>query len=355
MKFLLSLILIFFMGVTGYCDAPLKVGVVVNPPFVIKNEATYSGIAIDLWNEVAQGLGRPYVFIEHVCNDADKPFEILQKGEFDVLVGALSITGERYEKVDFTLPFFMDKVIAITPSDYIHNIILFLRMFLVSTGSIIGVLILLFLVYIHLLWYYERSHSKSFPRNYREGVTYLFWHHIISGRHFEIPVSFAGRLVVLFQKSLFYFIIILLNATWVSFITVTFVKYASSVQCISDLEKRKIGAIEKSKSFKAGTNIGLRVIPFKSLDEGLIALEEGHLEAFLEEQSTAEIALSEKGIGKLVVSQFSITRDLYSFATRVGSPLLREINTQILRLRRKEVPEKICKTYLPRAVKNCEF
>lgn len=355
MKLLLFIIIFGFIGPVGYCAPPLKVGVVVNPPFVIKNEAAFSGIAVDIWHEVAQELERSYTFVDQTNEDMDKPFESLAQGDVDVLIGALSITGDRYKKVDFTLPFFVDKVIAITLSDYLHNIFLFLEMFLVSAGSIIGILILLFIIYIHLLWYYERSHSKSFPQGYQKGVSYLFWSHILSGRHSEVPVSFAGRILILFQKSIFYFIVILLNATWVSFITVTFVKYASSVQNIADLEKGRTGAIEKSKSFRAGANGGLRMIPFKSLSDGMEALEAGHLEAFLEEQSIAEIYLSEKSKRKLVLSHFALKRDLYSFATRKDSPLLREINTQILTLRKKEVPEKICKIYLPRAIKNCEL
>jgi polar amino acid transport system substrate-binding protein len=355
MRFLYSLILIFFMGTAVYCDKPLKVGVVVNPPFVIKNGYTYTGIAIDLWNELATALGRSYRFIEHSEANMDKPFDSLQKGELDVLVGSLSVTRDRYQKADFTFPFFIDKIIAITLLDYMHNILFFLKLFLLSAGGIIGVFIVFFVVYINLLWYYERSHTKNFPKSYGKGVSYLFWTHILSGRHIEVPKSFPGRILILFQKSVHYFILIVLNATLISFISVTLVKYASPVQCISDLEKEKVGAIKNSKSFKAGTDMGLRMISFESLEDGIVALENGQIEAFLEDLSMAETHLKENEKAKLNISYFELKRDLYAFATQRESPLLRDINIQILKLREKEIPQKICKVYLPKSVKNCDF
>ena len=354
MRFLFSLLLIFFMGTVGYCDEPLKVGVVVNPPFVIKNGAVYTGIAIDLWEEIAQGLGTSYVFIEHPSG-SDKPFNSLQKSELDVLVGSLSITLDRHQEADFTLPFFMDKIIAITSLDYMHNIFFFIKMFFFSAGGIIGVFILLFVVYINLLWYYERFHTKNFPSSYKKGVSYLFWTHVVSGRHLEVPKSFAGRFLILFHKSVFYFILVILNATFISFMTVTLVKYATSIHSLADLEKEKVGALKESKSFRAGTSLGLRVVSFESLEEGVKALEEGHLGAFLEDFSTAETFLKDNPKVRLNITPVELKRDPYVFATPKGSPLLRDINTQILKLRIKEIPQKICKVYLPKSVKNCDF
>ncbi len=354
MRFLFSLILIFFTGLAGYCDEPLKVGIIVNPPFVIKNEAAYTGIAIDLWKEIAHGLRRSYTFVEY-SRDSDKPFDSLKKGELDVLVGSLSVTLDRHQEADFTLPFFIDKIVAITPLEYMHNIFFFIKMFLFSAGGIIGIFVLFFAIYINLLWYYERSHTKNFPRSYRKGVSCLFWNHILSGRHLEVPKSFPGRLLILFQKGVFYFILVILNATFVSFMTVTLVKYATPVQCLADLEKGKVGALKTSKPLKAGITLGLRVIPFESSEEGIKALEEGHIEAFLEDFSTAETYLKDNPKARLNVSPFELKRDLYVFATQKASPLLREINTQILELRIKETPQKICKVYLPKSIKNCDF
>jgi polar amino acid transport system substrate-binding protein len=355
MRLFFIIMFVFMMGSSGYCEEPLKVGVVIDPPFVIKNGAAYTGLAIDLWDEIAQGLKRPYTFIEYQYANEDQPFDLLQKGDFDVLVGALSITEDRYQKAEFTLPYFVDKVIAITVVEYMQNTILFIKLFLLSAGGIIATFIILFLLYIHLLWYYERSHTNNFPTSYKGGISHLFWTHVLSGRHSEIPKSSGGKLVILFQKAIFYFIIIMLNATLISFGTATLVKYANPIQCSSDLEQRKVGAVQHSKAFKTAVDMGVKVFPFDSLQAGTKALEAHHIDVFLEDLSTAEAYLKETAKHDLCPSHFALEWDLYSFATRVESPLLRQINTQMLLLRKHEIPQKICKEYLPRAVKSCQL
>lgn len=354
MRFFFSVILIFFMGTAGFCKEPLKVGVSVAPPFVVKEGSVYTGIAIDLWNEVALGLNRTSRFVEYP-DDPDKPFQALQKGEVDVFVGPLSMTLERYQKADFTLPYFVDKIVAVTHTDYVHNMGLFVKMFLVSVGGIIGLFLLIFAGYINLLWYYERAHTKNFPTNYKEGISHLFWTHVLNGHHVEIPKSLGGKAVILFQKGAFYVVIILLNATFVSFLTAFVVKYATPIQCLSDLEKVRTGAIKNSNPFNFATSLGVRVVPYESMDEGIKALEDGHIKAYLDDLSKVETYLKEKAIVNLKVSHFALKWDLYAFATPIGSPLLRDLNLQILELRSKEVPEKICTQYLPRAVKDTKL
>ena len=106
MRLLCSLFFLVILGTAGHCERPLKVGLIVQPPFVIKNDLSYNGLAVDLWNEMAQGLKRSYEFVECPTHNLCEPFDTLQKGDIDVLLGPISITMDRYEKVDFTFPFF---------------------------------------------------------------------------------------------------------------------------------------------------------------------------------------------------------------------------------------------------------
>src|SRR4051812_33659056 len=72
--------------------APLQVGVVSNPPFVMVTDGVYSGYSIDLWTRIAQLTGYQSRFVS-----AASPNELLdglRKGTFDVGVSDLSITSE---------------------------------------------------------------------------------------------------------------------------------------------------------------------------------------------------------------------------------------------------------------------
>ena len=354
MKLLIPLILIFFWATASFSSAPLKVGVIVDSPFTIKNNNTFSGIAIDLWREIAQGMQQSYTLTALPFKDREKPFEALENGEIDVLIGPLSMTENEYEMADMTLPFFIDKVVAIAPLDYIHNTFFFLEMFLYSIGGIIAVFILLFVFYIHLLWYYEKPHTKNFPQTYKKGISHLFWTHAVSGHHLEIPTSLVGKLLLLlFYRGALYIALIVLNATLISFIAVSLVHYANPIQTLSDLKKKKVGAIPKSRAFKVATNLGMRVIPVPSLEDGIKTLEEGHIGAYLEDFSDADAYLKENPSKDLSISPFELNYDLYVFATPRGSPLLREINTEMFKLRKLDIPQKICKEYFSEGVKNC--
>ncbi len=355
MRFLFSLLLVIICGTPAYSVDPLKVGVVVDAPFVMKNGATFTGIAVDLWNEVAQGLERPYQFVEVCCADIDKPFETLKRNEVDVLVGALSVSSNRYQMADFTLTTYLDKIIVLAHLDYFHTVLSFLKTFFISIGGILSIFIIIFFIYIHLLWYYERPYAKSIPDNYKQGISHIFWHHIVSGRYSEVPRSFVGKMLILCQRAIFYIILIMLNATLISFLTVSLSRSAHPFQSFSDLQKHKVGAIKDSKPYKAGIEAGLKVIPLNSLEAGVKALEEKKIDGYLASYSDVDFYLKENPNPSLGISNFELKQDPYVFATPRGSPLSREINTQILKLRSKNIPEKICKEYLPSGVKNCQL
>lgn len=355
MKSFFKLFILLFVGFQAHSASPIKVGVIEGAPFAVKSQQAYSGIAIDIWNEIAIGLKRPYVIHDVTYANPDQAFDDLEQGKIDLIIGPISVTQERYLKSEFTIPYFIDKVVAVTPSNYLHNTLRLLKLFSLSVGIILIIYFALFATYIHLLWYYERYHTKKVPKDYKEGVRYLFWMHVLSGRHEEVPKSSQGRLLVLFQRSSFYIILIILNATFISFLTVSLQRYASPVHCVADLERLKVGALKSSRSLNAASSLGIRTQPYNTTKDGIQALQTGQINAFLTDLSLADFYLKEHFIDDLSISQFTLKYDLYVFATQKGSPLLREINEQMLDLRTKGIPDKICKGYLTKGIQNCDL
>ncbi len=355
MRLLLSLFILFFMSCEGKSQPPIRVGVIDGAPFTFKRGTIHSGIAVDIWNEIALGLKRPYIISDEVYNNSEKAFDDLDNGRLDVLIGPISVTAERYLKSDFTIPYFIDKVIAVTPSNYLHNTFQLVKIFFLSVGTILLTFITIFAFYINLLWYYERSHTPKVPKQYKEGVLYLFWIHVLSGRHEEVPKSPQGKFLMLFQRSSFYIILIVLNATFISFLTISLQRYASPIQCMSDLERLRVGAIESSRSLTAASNMGIRTLPFTTIEEGMQALRNEQISAFLTDLSLADYYLKENNIDNLSISHYTLKYDNYVFVTRKGSPHLREINEQLFELRAKGIPDKICKSYLTKGIQNCDL
>lgn len=355
MKQLVLLLVFIFFGGVSYANGLLKVGVLEAPPFVMKDGPFYTGIAIDLWDEIAIGLQQPYIFVEVSFSGKENPFDVVQNKEVDVLVGPFSVTDVRYKKADFTFPFYIDQIVAIAPYDYIHNALRFVKMFFYSVGIIIVTLFLFFAFCLHLIWYYERKKASKISSEYKEGVARLFWIHILPGHRMDVPKTLAGKTLILIQTVGFYLILMALNTAFFSFMTVALVQYANPIQNISDLEGLKVGVEGHSKVFMAAKAMELNMRNYSSIGEGLKAVENGKIQVFLQDLSYADYYLKAHPEIDLTISPFRLGHDLYVFATPLGSDLVRRINEEILALRDQEVPEKICREYLRHGVKGCKL
>lgn len=346
---------LLFLKNAALASETLKVGVIEIPPFVIKQGKIYTGIAVDLWNEIAARLKVKSEFIDLPSTDTKKAFDALERREVDVLVAPLSVEPSRYKKADFTFPFFLDKVVLVSHKGYFHNLVVFIKTFVFSIGAVLFALFLLYVIYIHLFWFFERLRSKKIPDAYIKGISNLFWTHVLIGQHEQIPRSLGGKMAILIQKTATFVILIFLNAGIISFLTAFVVKYEGPVQKLSDLENVQVGAIKDSKPYEVAINAGLRVVPFESLKEGVEALDQGKIKSFVVDFSEIESYMSENAIVNLDVSDFNLRWDLYSFATPIGSSLTRKVNDIILDLRDDGIPQRIARSYLPQAVTSSEF
>ena len=82
----------------------LRVGITEVPPFVIQEvDGSWSGISIELWQQIAERNGYRY---ELLPMPFDRLLPELENRQLDIVVGALTMTAEREELIDFTHPFY---------------------------------------------------------------------------------------------------------------------------------------------------------------------------------------------------------------------------------------------------------
>jgi ABC-type amino acid transport substrate-binding protein len=78
----------------------LAVGISNDPPFTIRNsDGSWTGISVELWQELASELGLKYDFRETSLTGR---FRGLAEGWLDVSIGPLTITASREQVCDFT-------------------------------------------------------------------------------------------------------------------------------------------------------------------------------------------------------------------------------------------------------------
>ena len=83
---------------------PLRVVIKPLEPFVFVDGAVYRGFSIDLWQEIAARLGWSYEWqlVETVKDQLDA----VEQNQADIAITGISITSDREEVVDFSLPYF---------------------------------------------------------------------------------------------------------------------------------------------------------------------------------------------------------------------------------------------------------
>ena len=86
----------------GQESEPLRVGLRLAAPFVLEDgEGGYEGLAIDAWSTVADALDLEW---EAVPMDLADLIEATAEGELDLAVGALTVTADREQRLDFSHP-----------------------------------------------------------------------------------------------------------------------------------------------------------------------------------------------------------------------------------------------------------
>ena len=137
MKKMLALVSMPFLIITGICHADassqkakengtLTVGIVDNylPCSDAGASGSYSGFSVDIWREVQEKLiTKSYKFVN--IETFEKAIESASDGTVDLIASCHTITPNRLEKVNFSVPYVSDSVGIIsrkTKANYINNI-----------------------------------------------------------------------------------------------------------------------------------------------------------------------------------------------------------------------------------------
>lgn len=122
---LLLLMSLFLVGCAASASSEdtLRVGMDLRfYPFTGMDESGLaSGVEVDIAKALGEYLGRE---VEIVNTEFSMLIPALQSEEIDLILGSLSITDERSKTVDFSKPYFYDKVVALINKEFAdkHNI-----------------------------------------------------------------------------------------------------------------------------------------------------------------------------------------------------------------------------------------
>jgi len=132
-------------------------------PFSFEQDGRRKGFAIELWDNVARELKLEYD-IKLVGSAKDMVAELDDKAA-DVAVGALSITAEREEKIDFSQPFYESglQIVVSKKAGGLADPIISIIQKLVSWELLAGLAAAMVIMFIisHLVWVYEHPVNEE--------------------------------------------------------------------------------------------------------------------------------------------------------------------------------------------------
>jgi polar amino acid transport system substrate-binding protein len=316
----------------------LEVGTKEAPPFSMKDrDGRWTGISIDLWRQIATELNLNYEFQELGQYDL---LQGLTNGSLDVVVTELTITPERLDKFDFTYPFYTTGLgLAVGSQERNPLITILKQLFSINVLKIFSIILLAILIVGIVVWLFERKHNVDhFGGNTIQGIGSGFWFSAVTmttvGYGDKHPKTTGGRIVSLICMFTGIILVSFFTATIASMLTVK--QLNTSVRGLEDLKKALVGTMPytTSESFLKTSLISFKT--YESIDEGLEALVNGKIKAFVYDAPELRYRIKQQFQGKLEVLPNTYSQEDYGIALVNNSPLRKSINRVLLQRIRDE-------------------
>jgi len=321
-------------GVVG--GEPLRVVVRTLEPFVLYEQRSYSGYSVELADAIAARLGREVEV--YGVNSVAKQLDDVARGVADIAVAAVSITSDREEHVDFSLPVFQTGLTILVPRESGDGLFERARdVGAVIFGSGLPWWILAFVVVLlltaHAIWWLEHRDNPDFPSAYRHGIWDSFWWATVTvttvGYGDKTPKGRRGQVFAVVWMIVGYFLFASFTASITSSLAIN--ELRGSIAGPGDLTGNAVATLANSpaESWLVGEGIG--PVSFGSMDEVYAALDEGEVDAVVFDAPVLQYRAARDSSVQTVGSPFDTVR--YGIAIGDDEDELREqVNRALLEL-----------------------
>lgn len=154
-------------------DEPLSVVTMPLEPFVIEDGDRLTGFSFDLWEAVARQLGVEYQRVK--VSSVEELLAAVRNGQADVGIAGVSMTREREQVLDFSMPYFNAGLRTMTSTRATPTVPTLVGLvFSPVLFKVLGLSLLVLLVLAHLVWLADRG-SEEIPRAYLPGIWKALW------------------------------------------------------------------------------------------------------------------------------------------------------------------------------------
>lgn len=311
----------------------LKVGAVATPPLVIhEHNGDWSGIAVEVWREVARSLQWEYQLIPF--QNHDELGQAIQSGQIDIAIPSIPVYVMAPQDISFSQPFFSSEyAAAVAPTTW--KVTWFNSLgALVSAGILEFFLALLVLLFCggFFIWICERRKNPGeFGGSIVEGIGHGIWWSAVTmttvGYGDKSPQTFLGRMVAFVWMFSGFILLSVFVSALVSNISS---KVHSGMDAVRTLKGARVGVLSDSPASSYLQARGIEPIQFKDLAELKQALGHHKIDAiFADSAHLQRVDWDPVGIRPIIIAQ-SNGANWYAFAFKHDSPLEEPLNRAIL-------------------------
>ncbi len=311
----------------------VTVGVRLSAPFVIAEGDGFTGLSVELWEDLASRLGLQWDY--RTYDTARALVDATAAGEVDVAVTNLTVTEKRAQRVDFTQPWFDGGLRILTRTDQgssFWDVIAGLR----DSGYLrayawIGFVILAATLGMTIFY---RRFDNDFPARWRDGLAESFYNVMV--------VVTSGRMAI--SKNLFGWVGRIFQGIWllagvalIAYVTstvtsvMTALAITNQINSVDDLPGKTVGVLDGSVGEDYAEEAGLRILAFPDLDNAADALLDGTVAAIIADTAVLEYYAKTHADQPLEVVGRIFEPSKYAFATTRNDGLRRPLTIEILK------------------------
>lgn len=334
-----------FLPVDALCqeDSPaarkVLVGAAAAPPLCMKTaDGRWEGFGIEIWEAVAQRIGVAFQYREYGSFGA--LLDAIEKGEIDV-IPAMPVE-ERFESVmDFSQSYLKSGLSIAVPAEGSDSKWLRVVEHLFSWDVLkaVGGLVVMSFIFGTVVWSFERRrNAEMFGDRTLQGIGHGIWWSMVTmttvGYGDKAPRTIGGRIVALIWMLLSIVFIASFTANITSSLTIN--ELRGKVRGFNDLYKARVGSMPRSEGSYYLTKHGVAVMPFENVQEGLQAVADKKIDAFVLNEMILKTLAKREFPGRVQIIPGVFDEYFVSMALREKSPLRKPINKALLKFMHSE-------------------
>ncbi len=313
----------------------IRVAARPSPPYVTYDDDRFGGFSIDLLRLIADDIGAD-LDVYGVTSNA-KLVDDVARGEADIGAGALAITSEREERIDFSQPYLdsgLEILVPVESGGVLSGRLGAALRSLLSVELLWIVLTLLIVLFVaaHVVWLAERRSNPEFPADYRTGIWEAFWWAAVTattvGYGDTTPKGVTGRVFGLLWMFVGLFVLAYFTAGIASAFTVD--ELEGQIGGPGELRGHRVGVVADSLGADYVVDHGIAATRYELADEAYAALLDGSLDAVVHDAAVLEHFVAGNVAGGARVTGDRFAERGIGFAIETDGELAEAVNRSLI-------------------------